>query len=84
MDKSKSMEAEAVCSQEALALLNCVADPSYDQDKCLVLLNSLRSCILQKVCKYLCVYIHSIEPSPLFLLGIIYIALFSFQNDRLK
>ncbi|WOH12263.1 hypothetical protein DCAR_0831765 [Daucus carota subsp. sativus] len=49
MEKSK--EAEPVCSQEALALLNCVAESSYDQDKCLLLLNSLRSCILQKKVK---------------------------------
>ncbi|KAL8103116.1 hypothetical protein AgCh_027592 [Apium graveolens] len=51
MEKSKPKEAEAVCSQEALALLNCVADPSYDQEKCLPLLNTLRSCILEKKVK---------------------------------
>ncbi|KAI5383495.1 hypothetical protein KIW84_070757 [Lathyrus oleraceus] len=42
--------AKPVCAQEALDLLNCVAEsPSYDQDKCLALLNSLRECVLAKL-----------------------------------
>ncbi|KAF8412147.1 hypothetical protein HHK36_000103 [Tetracentron sinense] len=39
-----------VCSQEALDLLNCVAESSFDQEKCLRLLNSLRDCVLNKLC----------------------------------
>lgn len=46
--------AKPVCAQEALDLLNCVAEsPSYDQDKCLALLNSLRECVLAKVLLFL-------------------------------
>ncbi|KAL5551919.1 hypothetical protein UlMin_002095 [Ulmus minor] len=43
--------ANPVCAQEALDLLNCVADPSFDQDKCLRLLHSLRECVLNKKVK---------------------------------
>ncbi|RHN43438.1 putative cysteine alpha-hairpin motif superfamily [Medicago truncatula] len=44
--------AKPVCGQEALDLLNCVTDsPSYDKDKCLALLNSLRECVLSKKVK---------------------------------
>ncbi|KFK26755.1 hypothetical protein AALP_AA8G289300 [Arabis alpina] len=39
---------QAVCGQEALDLLNCVADSSYDQEKCLRFLQSLRECVLSK------------------------------------
>ncbi|KAK6935493.1 hypothetical protein RJ641_035648 [Dillenia turbinata] len=42
-----------LCAQEALELLNCVAGPSFDQDKCLVFLQALRDCVLnQKVKKF--------------------------------
>ncbi|CAK8579302.1 unnamed protein product [Lathyrus sativus] len=44
--------AKPVCAQEALDLLNCVAQsPSYDKDKCLALMNSLRECVLAKKVK---------------------------------
>nr|AFK46248.1 unknown [Lotus japonicus] len=43
--------AKPVCAEEALNLLNCVAQSSYDQDKCLHLLNSLRDCVLAKKVK---------------------------------
>ncbi|KAK2439151.1 hypothetical protein QL285_023852 [Trifolium repens] len=44
--------AKPVCAQEALDLLNCVTQsPSFDQDKCLKLLNSLRECVLAKKVK---------------------------------
>lgn len=42
-------KAEGVCGKEALELLNCVASSSFDQDKCINLLNSLRKCVLDKV-----------------------------------
>ncbi|KAG8045741.1 hypothetical protein GUJ93_ZPchr0008g12195 [Zizania palustris] len=38
-----------LCAQEALALLNCAAESSYDRDKCLALLDALRACIAQKM-----------------------------------
>ncbi|KAK6947894.1 hypothetical protein RJ641_001367 [Dillenia turbinata] len=37
-----------LCVQEALELLNCVAGPSFDQDKCLVFLQALRDCVLNQ------------------------------------
>ncbi|KAF0917067.1 hypothetical protein E2562_016364 [Oryza meyeriana var. granulata] len=37
-----------VCAQEALALLNCAVESSYDRDKCLAALDALRACIAQK------------------------------------
>uniref|UniRef100_A0A7N0RBF8 Cysteine alpha-hairpin motif superfamily n=1 Tax=Kalanchoe fedtschenkoi TaxID=63787 RepID=A0A7N0RBF8_KALFE len=42
---------QAVCGQEALDLLNCVASSPYDQDKCVLLLTTLRNCVLQKKVK---------------------------------
>ncbi|KAM5572247.1 hypothetical protein ABKV19_012352 [Rosa sericea] len=42
---------QAVCGQEALDLLNCIAQSPYDQDKCLRLMNSLRECVLNKKVK---------------------------------
>lgn len=39
-----------VCAQEALDLLNCVTQSAYDQEKCISLLQSLRQCVLSKVC----------------------------------
>ncbi|PWA64597.1 cysteine alpha-hairpin motif superfamily [Artemisia annua] len=44
-------KAEGVCGKEALELLNCVASSSFDQDKCIHLLNSLRKCVLDKKVK---------------------------------
>ena len=48
--------AKPVCAEEALNLLNCVAQSPYDQDKCIRLLENLRECILNKVClsSYFC------------------------------
>lgn len=43
---------EPVCGQEALDLLNCVTDSSFDQEKCLRFLQSLRECVLSKVWFY--------------------------------
>ncbi|XP_010448659.1 PREDICTED: uncharacterized protein LOC104731092 [Camelina sativa] len=40
-----------VCGQEALNLLNCVADSQFDQEKCLRFLQSLRECVLSKKVK---------------------------------
>ncbi|CAL1373533.1 unnamed protein product [Linum trigynum] len=42
-------KAVAVCGQEALDLLNCVAESPYDQDKCLRLLQALRDCAVKQV-----------------------------------
>ena len=42
--------AKPVCAEEALNLLNCVARSPYDQDKCVRLLQTLRECVLNKVC----------------------------------
>ncbi|XP_023635184.1 uncharacterized protein LOC17880282 [Capsella rubella] len=42
---------QPVCGQEALQLLNCVADSKFDQEKCLRLLQSLRECVLAKKVK---------------------------------
>lgn len=42
---------QPVCAQEALDLLNCVAQTPYDHDKCVRLLNSLRECVLNKKVK---------------------------------
>ncbi|KAL6182313.1 PREDICTED: uncharacterized protein LOC101305262 [Fragaria vesca subsp. vesca] len=42
---------QAVCGQEALDLLNCIAQSPYDQDKCLRLMTSLRECVLNKKVK---------------------------------
>ncbi|OWM85255.1 hypothetical protein CDL15_Pgr028042 [Punica granatum] len=41
--------AKPVCAQEALDLLNCVAQTPYDQEKCVRLLQSLRDCVLNKL-----------------------------------
>ena len=38
-----------VCGQEALDLLNCVAQSPYDQDKYVRLLQALRDCVVNKV-----------------------------------
>ncbi|TKY60699.1 mitochondrial carrier protein MTM [Spatholobus suberectus] len=43
--------AKPVCAEEALALLNCVTQSPYDEDKCLRLLHSLRDCVLAKKVK---------------------------------
>lgn len=45
---TQQQEAEAVCGEEALKLLNCVASTPYDEKKCVALLSVLRNCILQK------------------------------------
>ncbi|KAK9202831.1 hypothetical protein WN943_013083 [Citrus x changshan-huyou] len=37
------------CAQQALDLLNCVTQSSFDQDKCLHLLNALRECVVSKL-----------------------------------
>ncbi|KAL9369442.1 hypothetical protein Peur_040641 [Populus x canadensis] len=43
--------AKPVCAEEALDLLNCVAQSPYDQDKCVRLLQVLRQCVLIKKVK---------------------------------
>ncbi|KAF9685898.1 hypothetical protein SADUNF_Sadunf03G0102400 [Salix dunnii] len=48
MDEAR---AKPVCAEEALNLLNCVAQSPYDQDKCIRLLQNLRECILNKKVK---------------------------------
>lgn len=45
----EEVRGQAVCGQEALDLLNCIAQSPYDHDKCLRLMNSLRECVLNKV-----------------------------------
>ncbi|KAL4204036.1 hypothetical protein AMTRI_Chr01g130190 [Amborella trichopoda] len=40
---------QPVCGIEAVELLNCVASPQYEQDRCASLLDSLRKCILSKL-----------------------------------
>ena len=40
---------QPLCAKEALELLNCVADPQFDRDKCLRIMDALRNCIVQKV-----------------------------------
>ncbi|CAK7335670.1 unnamed protein product [Dovyalis caffra] len=47
----KEARAEPVCAEEALDLLNCVAQSPYDQDKCVRLLQTLRECVLNKKVK---------------------------------
>ncbi|THU57408.1 hypothetical protein C4D60_Mb03t03220 [Musa balbisiana] len=42
---------QPVCAKEALALLNCTVETPFDRDKCLRLLDSLRSCVLEKKVK---------------------------------
>ncbi|KAG5058635.1 hypothetical protein AAZX31_05G199900 [Glycine max] len=43
--------AKPVCAEEALALLNCVTQSPYEEDKFLRLLHSLRHCVLVKKVK---------------------------------
>jgi hypothetical protein len=45
----EKVSAQPECAKEALDLLNCLADPSYDRDKCVKLLDAVRACVLQKV-----------------------------------
>ena len=37
------------CAEQVAALLNCVADRSYNEMKCLPLLRKLRTCVEKKV-----------------------------------
>ncbi|WRX16887.1 hypothetical protein QQP08_009374 [Theobroma cacao] len=53
--------AQPVCAQEALALLNCVTQSPFDQEKCIRLLHSLRQCVLDK--NYLS-QLHKMERLP--------------------
>ncbi|KAL7183159.1 hypothetical protein ACSBR1_041773 [Camellia fascicularis] len=46
MDESRNPQ--LVCPQEALDLLNCTIESSFDQDKCLRLLQTLRDCAQAK------------------------------------
>lgn len=41
------------CAEQVAALLNCVADKSYNEMKCLPLLRKLRTCVEKKVCQRL-------------------------------
>ncbi|KAG7621546.1 Cysteine alpha-hairpin motif superfamily [Arabidopsis suecica] len=44
---------QPICGQEALQLLNCVAESPFDQEKCVRFLQSLRECVLSmKVKKF--------------------------------
>jgi 2-C-methyl-D-erythritol 4-phosphate cytidylyltransferase len=45
----EKVSAQPECAKEALDLLNCLADPSYDRHKCVMLLDAVRACVLQKV-----------------------------------
>nr|ABR17210.1 unknown [Picea sitchensis] len=45
---TQQQEAEPVCGDEALKLLNCVASTPYQEEKCVALLSALRTCIIQK------------------------------------
>ena len=47
--KMEKVTAHPECAQEALDLLNCLAESSYDRDKCVKLLDAVSSCVLQKV-----------------------------------
>lgn len=47
---------QPICGQEAVNLLNCVSESKFDQDKCVLLLQSLRECVLSKVCYFLSDY----------------------------
>ncbi|BAD81466.1 hypothetical protein [Oryza sativa Japonica Group] len=51
MDSTTTTTPKPVCAEEALALLNCAAESSYDRDKCLAALDALRACIAQKKVK---------------------------------
>ncbi|KAG7552721.1 Cysteine alpha-hairpin motif superfamily [Arabidopsis thaliana x Arabidopsis arenosa] len=42
---------QPVCGQEAVNLLNCVSESKFDQEKCVLLLQSLRECVLSKKVK---------------------------------
>ena len=42
-------QSDFVCSNEATALLNCVANKSFNQQKCISLMRKLRECILKEV-----------------------------------
>ncbi|XP_020878811.1 uncharacterized protein LOC110227738 [Arabidopsis lyrata subsp. lyrata] len=39
---------QPICGQEAVNLLNCVSESKFDQEKCVLLLQSLRECVLSK------------------------------------
>ena len=41
-----------VCAAEATALLNCVANKSFNQQRCITLMRKLRECILKEVLRY--------------------------------
>lgn len=41
---------QPICGQEAVDLLNCVSESKFDQEKCIHLMESLRDCVLSKVC----------------------------------
>ncbi|KAF3328649.1 CHCH domain-containing protein [Carex littledalei] len=47
----EKVTAHPECAQEALDLLNCLTESSYDRDKCVKLLDAVRSCVLQKKVK---------------------------------
>ncbi|KAL1569152.1 hypothetical protein AAHA92_00664 [Salvia divinorum] len=50
MDTSLNQQ-QAVCGKESIDLLNCVAQSSFDQEKCLSLLQALRQCVINKKVK---------------------------------
>ncbi|KAF4389335.1 hypothetical protein G4B88_006394 [Cannabis sativa] len=63
MEHSPASDAQPVCAQEALDLLNCVTQSPYDQDKCIRLLNSLRDCVLTKKVKKFSIADQEAKPS---------------------
>ncbi|KAG6484041.1 hypothetical protein ZIOFF_056799 [Zingiber officinale] len=44
----ESVTPRPVCAKEAIDLLNCSVENPFDRDKCLRLLDALRSCVLEK------------------------------------
>ncbi|KAF9614578.1 hypothetical protein IFM89_019325 [Coptis chinensis] len=52
-EQSEQRQPSIVCAKESLDLLNCVTESPYDETKCIRLLESLRTCVLnQKVKKF--------------------------------
>ncbi|KAF3673385.1 putative crooked neck-like protein 1-like [Capsicum annuum] len=50
MDASPQ-NAQPVCGEQVLELLNCTIESPYDKDKCQRLLDSLRQCVINKKVK---------------------------------
>ncbi|KAK2966478.1 hypothetical protein RJ640_019007 [Escallonia rubra] len=50
MEKAQTSQ-QPICGQEALDLLNCLAESPVDDERCNRLLNSLKACIREKKVK---------------------------------